>query len=86
MFTLDGFQLYEATTVSRSSSHSPRSTIVPKKPLQNGFCESFNSLMRYELLNENLFFGLVHARTEIAGWADNYSSQRLHLSLGYLTP
>ena len=37
--------------------------IAPGKPMQNGFCESFNGRMRDELLNETLFFGLDHART-----------------------
>ena len=37
--------------------------IAPGKPIQNGFCESFNGRMRDELLNESLFFGLDHART-----------------------
>jgi putative transposase len=40
--------------------------IAPGKPMQNGFCESFNGRMRDELLNETLFFGLDHARTKIA--------------------
>jgi putative transposase len=39
--------------------------IAPGKPMQNGFCESFNGRMRDELLNESLFFGLDHARTSI---------------------
>jgi len=60
--------------------------IVPGKPMQNGFCESFNGRMRDELLNETLFFGLDHARDRIAAWADDYNSQRPHSSLGYLTP
>jgi transposase InsO family protein len=60
--------------------------IVPGKPMQNGFCESFNGRMRDELLNETLFFGLDHARAKIAAWADDYNSQRPHSSLGYLTP
>jgi transposase InsO family protein len=38
--------------------------IAPGKPMQNGFCESFNGRMRDELLNESLFFGLDHAPTE----------------------
>jgi putative transposase len=42
--------------------------------------------MRDELLNETLFFGLDHARTTIANWADDYNSQRPHSSLGYMTP
>jgi len=47
--------------------------IAPGKPTQNGFCESFNGRMRDELLNETLFFGLDHARTRIAAWADDYN-------------
>ena len=60
--------------------------IAPGKPMQNGFCESFNGRMRDELLNETLFFGLDHARAKIAAWAADYNSQRPHSSLGYLTP
>jgi transposase InsO family protein len=40
--------------------------IAPGKPMQNGFCESFNGRMRDELLNETLFLSLAHARVEIA--------------------
>ena len=32
--------------------------IAPGKPMQNGFCESFNGRMRDELLNESLFLDL----------------------------
>ncbi|MDB5593580.1 MAG: family transposase [Hyphomicrobiales bacterium] len=39
-------------------------SIAPGKPMQNGFCESFNGRMRDELLNESLFFGLDHARAK----------------------
>jgi len=60
--------------------------IAPGKPMQNGFCESFNGRMRDELLNETLFFGLDHARTCIIDWADDYNRQRPHSALGYLTP
>jgi putative transposase len=59
---------------------------VPDKPMQNGFCESFNGRMRDELLNETLFFGLHHARNIIEVWAADFNSQRPHSSLGYLTP
>ena len=59
--------------------------IAPGKPMQNGFCESFNGRMRDELLNETLFFGLDHARTAIAEWADDYNERRPHSALGYIT-
>ena len=60
--------------------------IAPGKPMQNGFVESFNGRMRDELLNEILFFDLVHARQAISEWTADYNLQRPHSSLGYLTP
>ena len=36
--------------------------IMPGKPMQNGYVESFNGKMRDELLNETLFFSLDQAR------------------------
>src|SRR5208282_733623 len=60
--------------------------IAPGKPMQNGFCESFNGRMRDELLNESLFLDLDHARSRIANWIDDYNQRRPHSALGYLTP
>jgi transposase InsO family protein len=60
--------------------------IAPGRPMQNGYVESFNGRMRDELLNESLFFGLDHARSAIAEWADDYNNVRPHSSLGYQTP
>jgi len=60
--------------------------IAPGKPIQNAFAESFNGRMRDELLNESLFFGLGHARAEIAAWIADYNTERPHSALGYRTP
>ena len=60
--------------------------IAPGKPMQNGFCESFNGRMRDELLNETLFLSLAHARVEIAAWVEDYNRERPHSALGYKTP
>ena len=60
--------------------------IAPGKPMQNGFCKSFNGRMRDELLNESLFFGLDHARSAIADWVADFNTARPHSSLGYQTP
>ena len=60
--------------------------IAPGRPMQNGFCESFNGRMRDELLNETLFLSLAHARVEIAAWMEDYNQERPHSALGYATP
>lgn len=60
--------------------------IAPGKPMQNGYVESFNGLMRDELLNETLFHGLDHARAVIREWAEDYNTCRPHSSIGYQTP
>jgi putative transposase len=60
--------------------------IAPGKPMQNGFCESFNGRMRDELLNESLFLGLDHAKARIAEWIDDHNQKRPRSALGYQTP
>jgi putative transposase len=60
--------------------------IAPGKPMQNGFCESFNGRMRDELLNESLFLGLDHARARLGAWVADYNQRRPHSALGYMTP
>jgi len=60
--------------------------IAPGRPMQNGYVESFNGRMRDERLNDSLFFGLDHACSAIAEWADDYNNVRPHSSLEYQTP
>ena len=60
--------------------------IAPGKPMQNGFCESFNGRMRDELLDETLFPGLDHARAKIGAWREDHNRRRPHSALNYLTP
>ncbi len=55
--------------------------IMPGKPMQNGYAESFNGRMWDELLNENLFFGLADARKAISAWVADYNNSRPHSSL-----
>ncbi len=40
--------------------------IRPGKPVENGFCESFNGRLRDECLNLEVFFDLADARIRIA--------------------
>ena len=60
--------------------------IMPGKPMQNGYIESFNGRMRDEFLNESLFLGLADARGAIAAWVADYNNARPHSSLDYRTP
>lgn len=56
------------------------------KTMQNGLVESFNGRTRDELLNEPLFRCLDHARSVLAGWAEDYNTARPHSTLDYRTP
>jgi putative transposase len=60
--------------------------IEPGKPIQNAFIESFNSRLRDECLNEQLFISLADARQKIEHWRVQYNRERPHSSLGYLAP
>lgn len=59
--------------------------MAPGKPIQNGFCESFNGCLRGELLKETLFFSLGHARKKISSWGSGSNHRRPLSSLGYAT-
>lgn len=60
--------------------------IEPGSPWENGFIESFNSRMRDEFLNGELFGNLYEAQVLTARWARYYNSIRPHSSLGGKTP
>jgi putative transposase len=60
--------------------------IDPGSPWQNAWIESFNSRLRDEFLNGQLFDSLLEAQVLLADWRDEYNHDRLHSSLGYLTP
>ena len=60
--------------------------IEPGKPIQNAFIESFNSRLRDECLNENVFLTLAEARHTIEAWRQDFNRHRPHSSLGYLPP
>jgi putative transposase len=60
--------------------------IEPGKPIQNAFIESFNSRLREECLNEQVFVSLADARRKIEHWRVQHNRERPHSSLGYLAP
>ncbi len=62
------------------------SFIPPGEPWRNGYIESFNSRVRDECLNLNIFWSLTQARVVITDWKDDYNHHRRHSSLGYQAP
>jgi len=60
--------------------------IEPGSPWKNGYCESFNSKLRDELLNGEIFYSLAEARVVIEAWRVHYNTGRPHSSLGYQPP
>jgi hypothetical protein len=51
--------------------------IEPGSPWENGYCESFNSKLRDELLNGEIFYSLAKARVVIESWRRYYNGRRL---------
>ena len=62
-----------------------RRLILPGKPTQNGFIESFNGRFRDEYLNEHWFSDILHARKAINDWWQDYNEFRPHSALGWMT-
>jgi len=60
--------------------------IHPGSPWENGYCESFNGKMRYELLDGELFYSLLEAKIFIEKWKVHYNTKRPHSSLGGVPP
>ena len=60
--------------------------IEPGSPWENGYCESFNSKLRDELLNGEIFYSLKEAKIVIETWRRHYNEVRPHSSLGYRPP
>jgi putative transposase len=60
--------------------------IEPGSPWENGYCESFNSKLRDELLNGEIFYSLKEAQVVIEKWRVHYNTRRPHSALGYRPP
>ena len=55
-------------------------------PWENGYCESFNSKLRDEFLNIELFNSLKEAQTFAEWWRRHFNAVRPRSSLGYRPP
>lgn len=60
--------------------------IEPGKPIQNAYIESFNSRLRDECLNEEIFLDLEDAKKKIEKWRRYYNEKRPHTALDFKTP
>jgi transposase InsO family protein len=60
--------------------------IEPGSPWENGYCESFNSKLRDEMLECEQFSTLYEAQVLIERWRRHYNAIRPHSSLGYRPP
>lgn len=60
--------------------------IEPGAPWQNGFIESFNSRLRDELLDRELFATVLEAEVLCAQYRRFYNEERPHSALDYTTP
>jgi putative transposase len=53
---------------------------------RNGEVESFNSRIRDQWLNSNIFWSLAQARVVISDWKEDDNHRRRHRSLGDRAP
>jgi putative transposase len=60
--------------------------IMPGKPVQNGYIESFNGRLREECMSANWFSSLTHAQDVLDQWVRDYNEVRPHSALANLAP
>lgn len=60
--------------------------IAPGKPWQNGFAESFHARLRDEFLDGEVLLSVRQAQVLLDSWRRYWNQERLHSSLGYVSP
>jgi putative transposase len=60
--------------------------VAPASPWENGYVESFNSKLRDELLDRELFLHIDELRYVVDRWRMDYNHYRPHSSLDYMAP
>jgi putative transposase len=60
--------------------------IAPGSPWQNGYSESFNSRMKAEFADREVFGSLAEAKVLGAEYQRYWNQERLHSGIGYQTP
>ena len=56
--------------------------IEPGSPWENGYCESFNSKLRDEFLNGEIFYSMTEIRVLAERWRVHYNTVLLHSFAG----
>jgi len=77
-----------ATKIQRWLDRASVGTLYIQKasPWENGYVESFNSRLRDELLNSEIFLSLPEARYVLDEWRSSYNHDRIHGGLNWQTP
>jgi transposase InsO family protein len=60
--------------------------IAPGSPWENGYCESFNSRMKAEFADREVFGSLLEAKVLGAEYKRYWNQERLHSGIGYKSP
>lgn len=60
--------------------------IEPGSPWENGYCETFNSKMRDEFLNGEIFYSMKEVKVLAERWRVYFNTERPHSALGYRPP
>jgi putative transposase len=60
--------------------------IQPGKPQQNAYIERFNRTVRYDWLNQYLFYSLAEMQEYATKWQWLYNNERPNMGLGGITP
>ena len=60
--------------------------IHPATPKEDGYIESFNSILEREVIRRFEFDTFVETKAPIKRYIDFYNNERLHSAIGYITP
>jgi putative transposase len=77
----NGPELACAAMTDWAGDHVGLHFIPPGEPWRNGYVESFNSGVRDECLNINIFWSLTHVRVVITDWTYAHNNHRRHSAL-----
>ncbi|MDB6894892.1 integrase core domain-containing protein, partial [Bifidobacterium longum] len=70
----------------RQLAKTQRSLSRPGNPYDNAVVESTNRLVRKELIHRNVYTNVEQPRSDVNRYVWWYNHQRLHSTLGYLSP